>query len=159
MLKVRTLEWSASRALSFYKNVIKPKKQIIKHTGEPLLTCRRPEFDLYCGDKFVENAKFGSIPLTSDGWNHYKSKGDFFIIHPQNTGEDITQKPEYNHPFDEYDLHPELLINLSSRLNMPQTTYIQHKAIPVVLAKKHTLIAAETGSLIIIKNVHMILFF
>ncbi|XP_031618864.1 probable ATP-dependent RNA helicase DDX28 [Contarinia nasturtii] len=145
MLKIRSLEWSTSRALSFYKNVIKTKKPIIKHIGEPLITCRRPEFNLHCGDKKDENAKFGSIPLTSDGWHHYKSKGDFFIIHPENSIEDVTQKPEYNQSFENYDIHPELCINLGGRLNMSRTTFIQHKAMPMILDNQHTLIAAETG--------------
>lgn len=145
MLKVRGIEWSAIRALSVYKNVIKTKKPVIKHIGEPLITCRRPEFNLHRGDKIDANAKFETIPLTSDGWHHYKSKGDFFIIHPHHNEEDITQKPEYNQPFEMFDLYPELLTNLSSRLNMPRTTFIQHTAIPKVLAKQHTLIAAETG--------------
>lgn len=133
------------RALSFYKNVIKSKKPIIKHIGEPLITCRRPELNLHRGDKIDESAKFGTIPLTSDGWHHYKSKGDFFLIHPDNSFEDITEKPEYKQPFDKFDLNAELLMNLSSRLNMSQTTFIQHTAIPKVLAGRHVAIAAETG--------------
>lgn len=146
MLKAQSFYWSAFRTYSFHKNVIKSKKPVIQHAGKPLLiTCRRPEFNLYRGDKIDTNAEYGSIPLTSSGWHHYKSKGDYFIIH-QNQSQDITQNPEYCQPFDKtFDLHPQLLLNLSSRLNMPRTTYIQHKAIPMILANKHTLIAAETG--------------
>lgn len=77
MLKVRTAEWSAIRALSVFKNVIKTKNPPRKkHIGEPLITCRRPEFNLHRGDKIDPNAEFGSIPLTSDGWQHYRSKGN-----------------------------------------------------------------------------------
>lgn len=145
MLKIPVLNWSAVRTLAQYKNVNRAKKALAKHIGEPLITCKRPEFDLHRGDKMEENAKFGEIPLTTDGWHHYKSKGDFFIIHPHPSTEDITQNPDFKQPFDKFDFHPELLQNLSSRLNMPQTTYIQHEAIPKVLANKHTIIAAETG--------------
>lgn len=146
MLRVRTAEWSAIRALSVFKNVIKTKNPPRKnHIGEPLITCRRPEFNLHRGDKIDVNAKFGTIPLTSDGWHHYKSKGDYFIIHPHHSEEDITQKPEFNQPFETFNVYPELLTNLSGRLNMPRTTYIQHIAIPKILANQHTLIAAETG--------------
>lgn len=144
MLKAKSIYWSAIRTRSFYKNVIKPKKPVIQHIGEPLITCRRPEFNLHQGDKMDSNAKFGSIPLTSDGWHHYKSKGDFFIVHPQQS-EDITQNAVYNQPFENFDFHPKLILNLSSRLNMIRTTYIQNKAIPMILSNNHTLIAAETG--------------
>jgi hypothetical protein len=50
----------------------------------PIISSRRKEFNLYRAD-FVEsksNAEFGSIPLASNGWRHHKSKGDFFILHP-----------------------------------------------------------------------------
>lgn len=144
MLKIKSIEWSVIRTLSSYKNVIKAKKRLIEHNGEPLITCRRPEYNLYRGDKMDSSAKFGSIPLTSDGWHHYKSKGDFFIIHPHQS-EDITQNAVYNQPFENFDFHPKLLLNLSSRLNMIRTTFIQNKAIPMILSNKHTLIAAETG--------------
>lgn len=144
MLKVRSVDWFVNRTLSYYKNVIKPKKAVIQHTGEPLITCRRPEFDLYHGDKVEKDAKFGSIKLNSDGWHHYKSKDDFFIIHPQ-TVNDPTQDSEYIQPFDKFKISPELLMNLSNRLNMSKTTYIQHTSIPLILNHKHTLIAAETG--------------
>lgn len=145
MLKVFSLQCTAVRALSVYKNVIKPKKQIIRHIGEPLITCLRPEFNLHRGDKIDKDAKFGSVKLTTDGWHHYKSKGDFFIIQPHSDVEDSTQNPDFNQPFDKFELDSKLLSNLSNRLNMSKTTYIQHKAIPLVLAHKHTLIAAETG--------------
>lgn len=145
MLKVYTLNLIGVRTLSHYKNVIKVKKQIVQHIGEPLITCKRPEFNLHLGDKVDKDAKFGSIPLTSDSWYHYKSKGDFFLIHPHLEPEDVADKPNYKKSFEEFGFHPELQTNISSRLNMQKTTYIQHEAFPHILNKKHTVIAAETG--------------
>lgn len=140
------LRCGAVRTLSHYKNVTKTKRMpVIQHTGEPLITSKRPEFNLYRGDEMIENAKFGSIPLTSDGWHHYKSKGDFFIIHPHPTPQDITTSPNYKKPFGDFGLMPELQQNISSRLNMQHTTFIQHEAFPKILNNQHTLIAAETG--------------
>lgn len=145
MLKVNTIRFSVVRAFSHYKNVIKTKRPIIQHVGEPLITCKRPEFDLYHGDRIDEDAAFGEITLTSDGWHHYKSKGDFFIIHPHPSAEDVTKDLKYKKSFDEFDFCPELKINLASRLNVDHTTYIQHEAFPHILNNHHTLIAAETG--------------
>lgn len=145
MLKVNAIQFGAFRALSRYKNVIKTKKSIPEHAGVPFITCRRPEFNLYHGDKLDENAAFGKIPLTSDGWHHYKSKGDYFIIHPHPSTEDVTKDLKYKKSFDEFSFSPELKINLSSRLNVEHTTFIQHEAFPHVLNNDHTLIAAETG--------------
>lgn len=145
MLKVNTVRFSVVRALSHYKNVIKTKKPIIQHIGEPLITCKRPEFDLYHGDKIDADAPFGTIPLTSDGWHHYKSKGDFFIIHPHPENEDVTKDLKYKKSFDEFGFCSELKNNLASRLNVEYTTYIQHETLPHILNNHHTLIAAETG--------------
>lgn len=145
MFKVLTAKNGAIRTLSHYRNVIKTKRPIVQHAGEPLITCRRSEFNLCRDDKMDENAKFGTIPLTSDGWQHYKSKGDFFFIHPHPSPEDITNDLKFQKPFQEFDLLPELQTNIASRLNMQKTTFIQHEAIPRVLDNKHTLIAAETG--------------
>lgn len=145
MLKIFNARWGAARTFAQYKNVIKTKKKVIQHIGEPLITCKRTDFNLHSGDKVDLNAKFGNIPLASDGWHHYKSKGDFFMIHQHQLSEDITLHPIYKQPFDKFDIHPQLLVNLSSRLSMQYTTYIQHQALPKMLSNEHTLIAAETG--------------
>lgn len=146
MLKVNSICFNAVRAVSHYKNVIKRKKPpIVQCTGEPLLTCLRPEFNLYHGNKLNGNAAFGEIPLATDGWQHYKSKGDFFIIHPHPSPEDVTKDLKYKKSFDGFGFYPELVANLASRLNVEHTTFIQHETIPHILNKHHTLIAAETG--------------
>lgn len=145
MLKVNAVRLAVVRGLAYYKNVIKTKKPAIQHVGQPLITCKRPEFDLYTGDKMDPDAPFGSIPLTTDGWHHYKSKGDFFIIHPHPELEDVTKDSKYKKSFDEFGFCPELKANLGSRLNIEYTTYIQHESFPHILENHHTLIAAETG--------------
>lgn len=122
-----------------------PKNVVGEHIGEPLITCKRPEFDLYQGDKRDKNAEFGSIPLASNGWHHFRSKNDFFIIHPHLSAEDELHNTDHEKSFDELEVDSNLLQNLTSRLNMHRTTFIQNKAIPSILANQHTLIAAETG--------------
>lgn len=149
MLKLRPFSNSLTQVRYLYKrsNVIKSNAQpkIIKHIGEPLITSKRPEFNLHVGDKVIADAPFQSIPLVSDGWHHYKSKNDYFIIHPHQEVEDESQSSEYKQPFDKLNLHPQLIQNLLHRFKIETTTYIQYAAIPAILKKKHTLVAAETG--------------
>lgn len=144
MLRFRLLNPTQYRSVYSFSNVIKTKEKV-QHIGEPLITCKRSEFNLYRGDKRIEEAKFGSIPLASDGWHHFRSKNDHFIIHPHLSAEDELQHFDNQLTFDKFGIDQNLLLNLSSRLNMDQTTFIQQQAIPHVLANHHTLIAAETG--------------
>lgn len=111
----------------------------------PLITCKRPEFDMYRGDPVSGDAQFMDIPLASAGWQHYKSKNDFFIIHPHIDPETEGDKEQYSHSFDQYNLDPQLIENLRIQLNIDRTTYIQSEAISQIQSGRHTLIAAETG--------------
>lgn len=122
-----------------------PKR--IQHVGPPLITCKTPEFDLHLGDRIQENAELGRIPLISDRWMSRKSKDDSFTIHPHKDTdqESIVNDAKYQQPFDSFKLYPELVENITNRVNLRTTTYIQHQAIPTILNKKHALIAAETG--------------
>lgn len=45
----------------------------------PIVVCKRKEFNFYEGQKY---SKLETIPLASKGWQHYKSKGDFFFVYP-----------------------------------------------------------------------------
>lgn len=119
----------------------------IQHIGPPLITCKNPEFDLHLGDNIRSNAELGSIPLVSDRWTSRKSKGDTFTIHPHidADNENIVRDEKYQQPFDSFRLYPELVDNITNRVNLRTTTYIQHQAIPTILNNKHALIAAETG--------------
>lgn len=127
----------------YAKNVmLKTKTQPRSERGEKLITCKRPEFDLYTNDTIAANAKLDEIPLASAGWQHYKSKHDYFIIHPH-LDKEVEAEPTQS--FDKFELHPDLVRNLNSRLDIHRTTSIQQNAIPVILSGDHTLIAAETG--------------
>lgn len=130
-----------------FSNVIKakPNPKRIEHIGEKLITCKRPEFNLHRGDYRNENAEFGTIPLCSDGWHHYKAKNDYFIIHPHMTAEDEIQNRDHEKTFDTFGINEQLQLNLEVRLNVQKTTMIQNQAIPQILKNQHTLIAAETG--------------
>lgn len=149
MFKFRGLGHCFIQHRNKYKlaNVIKskPSQKKIEHIGEPLITCKRPEFNLHCGDYRNEAAQFGTIQLCSDGWHHYKSKNDYFTIHPHMTAEDEIQNRDHEKTFDTFGINKQIQQNLEDRLNVQKTTMIQHQAIPQILDKRHTLIAAETG--------------
>nr|CAD7440677.1 unnamed protein product [Timema bartmani] len=56
--------------------VLTPKLEL-KNKGDLIIQCKRAEFNHY---ELQTYGKFDSIPLTSKGWHHAKSKGDYFII-------------------------------------------------------------------------------
>lgn len=149
MFKFRSLGHCFIQHRNKYKlsNVIKKKpiQMEIEHIGEPLITCKRPEFNLHLGDYRNENAEFGTIKLCSDGWQHHKSKDDFFTIHPHMTAEDEIQNRDHEKTFDKFGINDQIRLNLEDRLNVQKTSMIQNMAIPKILDNHHTLIAAETG--------------
>ncbi|XP_062554285.1 probable ATP-dependent RNA helicase DDX28 [Armigeres subalbatus] len=114
---------------------------------KPIITCKRIQHNL-----FDENLpprtdgtggkKFGDIPLTSSGWRHRKSAGDYFIIHP-------VQQPFETHAlsnvtFQSHGIRDELVQNLREKGVLYPTKY-QAEGIPTILDGGHTLLAAETG--------------
>lgn len=132
----------AVRQVRHYKktNLIRVKPSRI-----PLITCKRPEFNLYRDDVVAADAKFGDIPLASSGWQHYRSKHDYFVIHPHLDDAATIRNSGYSKSFSSFGIDTDLVDNLRLKCNIEETTYIQHEALPKVLAGNHTLIAAETG--------------
>lgn len=136
-----------------------PKTPSIPNPGQaasalPLISCKIKKFNLSRSDKLSPAAKFGTLDLASSGWMHHKSKGDFFTIHPsqwtpnglgnkQPSSELITSiKPQL---FSNLGLDERIQHNLVKNLKLEECSYVQHEAIPHILAGDHTLIAAETG--------------
>lgn len=117
-----------------------------KPSGIPLITCKRPEFNVYKHEAIPADAKFGTIPLASSGWQHYRSKNDFFILHPSvELFNSTSENSELSKPFSMFELNETLVENLQSEFDVARATYVQHKALPLILSGIHTLIAAETG--------------
>ncbi|XP_033161519.1 probable ATP-dependent RNA helicase DDX28 [Drosophila mauritiana] len=117
-----------------------------KQKEEPLISCRRRQFDLTQYER--TDAKFGSLSLASKGWLHNKSKGDFFILNASVRGEELQQEMQAVDEFLESTgmrIHPQLLENLRVELGIKLLTGIQKQGMPVVHGKEHCLIAAETG--------------
>lgn len=116
-----------------------------KPSGLPLISCKQPQYNLYREDNIPADAKIGTIPLASSGWQHYKSKHDYFVIHPHLNEATETENKKHATPFSAFGIDNDLVSNLRLKCDIEQTTSIQHEALPNVLAGNHTLIAAETG--------------
>lgn len=137
--------FASAKAKPKRKNVAPPKPVPVKRkdTSNPLIVCKRPEFNLYASEKISENVKFGAIPLASSGWQHYRSKEDFFILKPRT--EFSMNSPDENIGFDKLGMNMDIVKALHSSFGATTTTAIQKEAIPHIMARDHTLITAETG--------------
>lgn len=116
------------------------KKQVLPKT--PLITCKISKFDQHLETVIPKDAKFGSIPLASSGWQHYKAKGDHFTIHPI-ASQQIDN--EDGKSFADIQLNEQIIENLKLRLDITKPSSIQCSAFTPMLRNDHTLIAAETG--------------
>lgn len=101
-----------------------------------IISCKRKEYNLY-RDQIYN--KFDEIPLASKGWNHSKSKGDYFIVHPD---KDLSDKPI--HSFFDIGIHPILLSALHD-CDISKATSLQMRAIPAIRNGNHVMLTAETG--------------
>lgn len=105
----------------------------------PLVTCKNKKLDLYVGDR-IKNQE--DIVLASKGWQHYKSKGDYFTIHATKDASDVLKNaPEYS----SLGLNEQLVKNLDDKHDIYKATQLQLDAMHEILNKQHVLIAAETG--------------
>lgn len=117
----------------------KPLSTAAQKLREPkrlIISCRRKELNFY-SNTFYE--KFDETILASKGWAHNKSKGDYFIVHP-NPEECL----EHVTPFNELNLHP-ALVEVLQQQGIQEATDFQQKAISTVLTSEHAFLAAETG--------------
>ncbi|XP_011199643.2 probable ATP-dependent RNA helicase DDX28 [Bactrocera dorsalis] len=117
-----------------------PKKQ------RPLISCKRTQFHLYV--PAPADSDFGTIPLATSGWKHYKSKDDYMIFNATLSKADIQSEMIDIEDFlssNNICFNEKLMENLRNDLNIKAFTNIQTKAIPKVYDSHHVLIAAETG--------------
>lgn len=95
-------------------------------------------------DGLVGNRKIESeIELASKGWQHYKSKGDHFILHPSRNVIDSNFVDSTD--VDKLELNERLIQNLKEKHDIHKATKLQTDAINLIMDNKHVLIAAETG--------------
>jgi HrpA-like RNA helicase len=83
------------------------------------------------------------IELASKGWQHYKAKGDHFIIHPIR---DVIESNLINSTnVEDLKLNEQLAKNLTDKHDIHKVTKLQREAIEQISEKHNVLIAAETG--------------
>lgn len=138
------------RALIILSRRFATKQNVIRKTDVrpvQLITCKQTKFNMQQTEvPAIANAKFGSIPLASSGWQHYKAKSDYFTIHPTALSPDADAPSAEARQFSRFvDLNEQLVTNLNTNLGITTASEIQSAAIPSILAMNHTLIAAETG--------------
>ncbi|KAL6437714.1 hypothetical protein ACFW04_004236 [Cataglyphis niger] len=126
---------------------IERPKEIDTEGKTPIIVCKRKEFNFYEGQTY---SKFESIPLASKGWQHYKSKGDFFFVYPlTNVEEEAFDNESHNEEkicdtFAQFGLNPQI-INILEKYNITKPLKIQTIGIPQIMNGVNTIIAAETG--------------
>lgn len=130
-----------TQKIAFASTATQSKKPI------PLITCKNTKFNLMLDAETKKpNATHGTtneIELASKGWQHYKAKGDHFIIHP--VRDVIESNLKDSKSVDELELNEQLKRNLHEKHDIVKVTKLQTDAIKMILEKKHVLIAAETG--------------
>ena len=118
------------------------KKIKTKEKREPLISCQNSKLNFYLNDRNRKQIDQSEIVLASKGWQHYKAKGDYFIIHQKKDASDILKDaPEYK----SLGLNPVLVKNLDEKHDITKATKLQQEAIQEILDNQHVLIAAETG--------------
>lgn len=123
-----------SNGFSFASTSAKKSKQT------PIITCKNAKLNLYLEDSVKE---VNEDNLASKGWQHYKSKGDHFTIHPRRNVIESGFKDAIN--IEDLTIDQQLIQNASTKHNINKITSLQKKVIDKALEKKHVLIAAETG--------------
>lgn len=141
------------RRVNLINQVLKTQSVAYASTGTkaknaiPLITCKNTKFNLMLDENIVKKAAHGNISeeieLASKGWQHYKAKGDHFIIHPIRNV--IESNLKNSTDVEELGLNEQLLRNLRDKHNIDKTTKMQTEAIQMILKKEHVLLAAETG--------------
>ncbi|XP_070168642.1 probable ATP-dependent RNA helicase DDX28 isoform X2 [Polyergus mexicanus] len=111
----------------------------------PIIVCKRKELNFYEGQKY---SKFEPIPLASKGWQHYKSKGDFFFVYPLTNVEEEAynneEEKEICDTFAQFGLNPQI-IDILEKYSITKPLKIQTIGIPQIMNGANTIIAAETG--------------
>lgn len=106
----------------------------------PLITCKNTKFNLFLND--VVDTKT-EVVLASKGWQHYKAKGDHFIIHP--VKELDKSKSKSSKTFEQLELDQRIVENMRNVQDIVNPTVEQEEAINHVRKNEHVLLAAHTG--------------
>lgn len=106
----------------------------------PLITCKNTKFNLFLNDVVDTKAE---VALASKGWQHYKAKGDHFVIHP--VKELDKSKSKSSKTFEQLELDQRIVENMRNVQDIVNPTVEQEEAINHVRKNEHVLLAAHTG--------------
>lgn len=113
----------------------------------PLITCKNTKFNLMIDENIQKSVasknESNEIELASKGWQHYKAKGDHFIIHSSRNVIDSNLANAKR--FDAFPFNKQLIKNLSEKHDIQKATKLQVESIECIMKGQHALIAAETG--------------
>lgn len=108
----------------------------------PLVTCKNKKLDYFLDDIPKKRSESEAIELASKGWQHYKSKGDFFTIHATREASDtLKDAPDYS----TLGLDKQLVENLDEKHDITKATKLQLDAMKEIFNNQHIILAAETG--------------
>lgn len=108
----------------------------------PLISCRNKKLDYFLDDVPKKRNEAEAVELASKGWQHYKSKGDFFTIHGTKEASDILKDaPEYS----TLELDKQLIKNLDDKHDITRASKLQLDAMKEIFSNQHIILAAETG--------------
>lgn len=126
------------------KTVFVSTKSTVKK-AVPLITCKNTKFNLMTEETNVNSKKQNTpeIELASKNWQHYKAKGDHFIIHPIRDVIESNLRNSTN--VEDLELNKQLAKNLTDKHDIHKVTKVQKDAIDQISARHNVLIAAETG--------------
>lgn len=116
---------------------------VLKLAREPqvkLITAKRTQYNLILNSEIPKD-KNNEILLASQNWQHYKSKGDHFIIHPVQESASIMGDQRFEDILDS-----RIVENMRTKHQISVPTKIQEEAIKLILNREHVLLATETGS-------------
>uniref|UniRef100_A0A8C5PI45 RNA helicase n=1 Tax=Leptobrachium leishanense TaxID=445787 RepID=A0A8C5PI45_9ANUR len=115
------------------------ERVITPRAGRLLIRARRAEFNQPVGETC---GRWETPQLASRGWKHRLSRGDHFTI--ERTREQCSGPIETS-TFQSLGLDPELITLLNS-MGIQNPTWIQTRAIPLMMSGKNLVCAAETGT-------------
>lgn len=137
LIMLRTIKLLRFNRIACYSTAATKVEQ---HQPIPLITCKNTKLNLFLND--IINTKT-EIALASKGWQHYKSKGDHFIIHAVKELDKLKSKSSKT--FEQLELDQRLVENMEKFQDILNPTIEQEEAINLVRKNEHVLLAAHTG--------------
>ncbi|CAL7934685.1 unnamed protein product [Xylocopa violacea] len=125
-----------------YRNIDTLLVNVSRRYAKAAANARRNQNEAIDGDTCTK----GKPTLASHGWNHRKTKGDYFFIYPyENDNSPANERVDASfETFRDFDLNPTVCNHLET-MDIRKPLEIQNLGIPKILQGYNVLLAAETG--------------